>query len=106
MVNRIAGALVIVVGLGFGALSLIQIRTGRYRGLRRLRGSPTLEQVRAGGWVGMAIALPPILVGASWLVDGDAGEFLIVGGYLVITMGGVWALQHRLRRGQAVRRGR
>jgi uncharacterized membrane protein len=105
VVNGAVGGALVVVGVAFAAFSLLQVVTGRYRGLRRLHGAPTVQQVRAGGWVGVAISVPPILIGASWMAGGDAAAYLIVGGYLVIALGGVWALQQRLKRRQAARRG-
>lgn len=89
--------LLIIFGVLYGAVSLGQVLTGRGLWLRRPTVPPSPEKVRAGGWVGVAIACLAVLLGVNQLVP-TASAFVTTAVLLALGFGGTWAVVHRWQR--------
>jgi hypothetical protein len=104
VVNDIAAAALIVVGLAFGAAGTLQGATGRYIGFREPRVVPTVDKIRLGGWVGAVSGFVALLLAASLLTAGVAHTALQIGTWTVF-LGGCALLFLRQRRLQGVTAG-
>jgi hypothetical protein len=101
VVNEVAAAALIVVGLAFGAAGSLQVATGRYIGFREPRVVPTVDKIRLGGWVGAGSGFVALLIAASLLTAGVAHTALQIGTWSVF-LGGCGSLLLRQRRLQGV----
>ena len=84
--NPVGAVALILVGLAIGAVSSVQATTGRYIGVRKLRTDPSKAKIQAGGWVGVALAVVAVFLGASWLTSGVASAVLVAVVWIVLAV--------------------
>jgi hypothetical protein len=92
--HLIVGSLLVIVGSIYAVVSFRQVFTGTGFWLRQPKIPPTLDQARAGGWIGVAVAAIAILIGVGQLWP-TASAFVATASLLALGIGGVWGVWHR-----------
>jgi hypothetical protein len=96
----VAGAITLVLAVGYGALSVHQLITGRPHSFRTPTRTPAPESVSRGAWVGIGIAACAAWFGVGWLTTpsedsvsaGTVLLSLVVVGLVLATMVAVGGL--------------
>jgi hypothetical protein len=95
--HLIVGSLLVIGGSIYGVVTFRQVFTGTGFWLRQPKIPPTVDQARAGGWIGVAVAAIAILIGVGQLWP-TVSAFVGTASLLALGIGGVCAAWYRRHR--------
>jgi hypothetical protein len=85
----------------FATTGTLQVATGRHVGFRTLKGTPSVDKIRLGGWLATGLGVAALLLATSLLTAGVLRSALQVSMWTVLISGSA-LLQLRLRNLQGV----